>query len=1048
MDDFLFHGDLAEVDPDVAQLAEFEAERQARKLILIPSESSAPQAVLQAVGSVFHNIYAEGYPSDHSRNQTEAEILDYAAELGRYRRLADKRFYKGVEYADVAEALARRRCAVNFAANGLTPDDLLVNVQALSGAPANNAVYTALVQPGDTVMGMDLLHGGHLTHGSKANRSGKLYNIISYGINAETERLDYEAIAALAEEHRPKMIIGGFSSYPWAPDWAIFREIADSVGAYLFADIAHVAGLTAAGVYPNPVGIADVVTFTTHKTLMGPRGAVIITHRPELASKIDRAVFPGEQGGPHMNAVLGLAVAMGIADTGKFRELQQQIIANATRMADRLAERGFRVPYGGTDTHMFLVDCKSVVADDGSPLTGDVAARILDLVGIVVNRNTIPGDTSALRPTGIRLGTPWITQRGLREPESERLADIIADVLLACQPYAYHGARSAQWSAKVDWGALQQARQMLAELADEAGIDFEYITGGYPHFHAQPELSDAGWASIEITGPQAHAFVSYSLTSDPETLEPGARQPTQLLNPDGSLLAAGWLERPGDSVDAYRLHVESNGGQAIDWLRALSDGYVALGDGHAAAPGPVVVNVVESPDWVANESSEAAPIASYKPYWIGLDGSDGGGAAEARALFSWEEVESEDLQRTSLYELHKDLGAKMVPFAGWDMPVWYSSVSEEHAAVRHSSGLFDVSHMGVFDATGPGAETFLNTITTNDVSLLAPGQAQYSYLLAPNGSVIDDIYVYRLEPERFMLVVNASNNDKDWTWLAGVQAGDYAIDENRPWAAPPAIGQVTLRNLRDLAAGDQMRVDIALQGPRSLEILLSLAGDEGTKVALQTLPWSNVMVAELGGFDLIVSRTGYTGERVAFELFVHPDRAPALFETLVDAGAVPCGLAARDSTRTEAGLPLYGHELAGPLALGPADAGFGGYVKTSKPFFVGRTAFLAHEATREGQIVRFRMDDKGVRMPTLGDPVVDRHGRVVGTVTSCAIDGEGYLSGQAYVREDYAAPGTRVGIFQTGGRARTEKPKNELEPGDRVQLHDSATVLRRFPKRK
>lgn len=1048
MDDFLFRGDLADVDPDVAQLIEFETERQARKLILIPSESSAPLAVRQAVGSVMHNIYAEGYPSDHSRHQSEAEILDYGTELARYRRLADKRFYKGVEYADVTEALARRRCKEIFAANGLSPDDLMVNVQPLSGAPANNAVYSGLVEPGDTVMGMDLLHGGHLTHGSRANRSGKLFNIVSYGVDPETERLNYETIAGLAQEHRPRMIIAGFSSYPWAPDWAAFREIADSVGAYLFADIAHVAGLTAAGVYPSPVGIADVVTFTTHKTFMGPRGAVIVTHWPELAAKLDHGVFPGEQGGPHMNSILGLAVALKLAATDQFKALQGQIIANAVRLAERLADRGLRISYGGTDTHMLLVDCKSVAAPDGTPLSGDAAARILDLVGIVVNRNTIPGDTSALHPTGIRLGTPWITQRGLREPEIDRLADVIADVLLACKPYAVRGARSMGWSAKVDWAALQRAREAVAELADAAGMDSPYGSAGYPHFSPQPELSDEGWASMQVSGPQALAFVQAALTSDAEALEPGAHQPTQLNAGDGSLLAGGWLERPGDSPDVYGLHVESNGGQALDWLRALSDGYVAVGDDpYVTLPGPVVVTTAETPDWVASETSDAPVVAGTKPYWIGLDGN-AAQAGEARPAFAWEEVESEELQRTPLYELHKDLGAKLVPFAGWEMPVWYSSVGEEHAAVRNEAGLFDVAHMGVFDATGPGAEAFLNAVTANDVSALAPGQAQYSYLLAPGGGVIDDIYVYRLELERFMIVVNASNNDKDWAWLAGVREGTYAIDGDRPWATAPGASQTVLRDLRDRAVGGDMRVDIALQGPRSLDILLSLDGDEATKAALRALPWSHAMYAQLGGFDLIITSTGYTGERVAFELFVHPDRATSLFEMLIERGAVPCGLAARDSTRTEAGLPLYGHELAGPLALGPGDAGFGGYVKVTKPFFAGRAAYLAHEAQREGQIVRFRMDDKGVRMPSLGDPVVDRRGRVIGTVTSCAIDSEGYLLGQAYLRSDHAKRGTPIGIFQTHGKGRDEKAKGDLEPGDRVQLHDSATVLSRFPKRK
>ena len=307
--DFLFRGGINELDPDVAELIRHETARQQAKLIMIPSESTVPFAVRDALSSAFHNIYAEGYPLENSRRMSQSEILDYAQRLPEFRRNADQRYYKGTEYANILESLARRRAAEVFAGNGCSADDLFVNVQPLSGAPANSAVYTALLDVGDTVMGMDLIMGGHLTHGSPVNRSGKYYNIVSYGIDAATEKLDYDRMRKLAQEHKPRLIIGGFSSYPYAADWDAYREIANEIGAYLLADVAHVAGLIAAGVYPNPVGIADVVSFTTHKTLNGPRGAVLITHRHDLSTKLDRAVFPGEQGGPHINAMAGLAVA-------------------------------------------------------------------------------------------------------------------------------------------------------------------------------------------------------------------------------------------------------------------------------------------------------------------------------------------------------------------------------------------------------------------------------------------------------------------------------------------------------------------------------------------------------------------------------------------------------------------------------------------------------------------------------------------------------------------------------------------------------------------
>src|SRR5512141_1450319 len=292
MPDFLFRGSLAKLDPDVYELTQLEAERQARKLILIPSESTSPLAVREALSSAFQNIYAEGYPDEETRWMSEEEILDYPARLAEYRRNGDPRYYKGVEYADVVEALARRRAAEAFAANGFSADQIYVNVQALSGAPANNAVYNALMNIGDTVLGLNLLHGGHLSHGSSVNRSGKYYNAVHYTVD-EKEKLDYDKIRALALETRPKLIIAGYSSYSWVPDWHQFRLIADEVGAYFLADISHIGGLIAAGVVPSPIGIAHIIMSTTHKSLDGPRGAVLMTTDPAIARKIEKAVFPG-----------------------------------------------------------------------------------------------------------------------------------------------------------------------------------------------------------------------------------------------------------------------------------------------------------------------------------------------------------------------------------------------------------------------------------------------------------------------------------------------------------------------------------------------------------------------------------------------------------------------------------------------------------------------------------------------------------------------------------------------------------------------------------
>src|SRR5450759_1262469 len=390
MSDFLFRGNMADVDLAVDQVIRLEAERQYRKLIMIPSESIAPKAVREALGSVFQNIYAEGYPDEETRLMDEAELLDYPARLGFYRRYADPRYYKGVEYVDTVEALARRRCAEAFATPSFSADRLYANVQPLSGAPANNAVYTALLNPGDTILGMNLLHGGHLTHGSSVNRSGKFYNAVHYTVDPITEKIDYDAVEAIAREKKPKIIIAGYSSYSWAPDWSRFRQIADSVGATLMADVSHIAGLIAARVIPSPVGYAHVITFTTHKTLCGPRGAVILTLDSVLAKKIDKAVFPGEQGGPHTHVFAALAVTFKLARTEQFRALQYQIVKNCVTLTNQLQERGFRIPFKGTDTHLTNLDCKTIVGADQTPLSGDMASRILDVAGIVVNRNTIP----------------------------------------------------------------------------------------------------------------------------------------------------------------------------------------------------------------------------------------------------------------------------------------------------------------------------------------------------------------------------------------------------------------------------------------------------------------------------------------------------------------------------------------------------------------------------------------------------------------------------------------------------------------------------------
>jgi glycine hydroxymethyltransferase len=1031
MPDYLFRGSLEKLDPDVYKLTQLEQERQYRKLILIASESTAPMAVREALSSAFQNIYAEGYPDEETRWMDDKEILDHPARLANYRRNSDPRYYKGVEYADTVEALARRRAAQTFAANGITADQIYVNVQALSGGPANNAVYHALIDLGSTVMGLNLLHGGHLSHGSSVNRSGKWFKAVHYTIN-ENEKIDYEAVHELALEHKPKLMIAGYSSYSWMPDWEKFRAIADEVGAYLLTDISHIGGLVAAGVVPSPMGYAHVVMSTTHKSIDGPRGAVIMTTDPVIAKKIDKAVFPGEQGGPHVNVFAGLALTFKLTQTAQFKKLQAQTLKNAKAMADQFEKRGLRVPFGGTNTHLVNVDCNSIVGEDGTKLSGDQASRILDIVGVVVNRNTIPGDKNSMDPSGIRLGTPWITQRGFDEKKTRELADIMADVLIACAPHAVDTVKKGkQRRAKLDFNVLNEAKLKIRKLATSAGIDFKPTQNGYPHFYYVDDKATTG--VYELSGPRVRQVLNFAVSSDLSALKKGKTQVTSISTPNG--LVKGLLKNVDNTV--YQLAVPlKNASSVATWLRDLSDGYTSFNlDGKKdfsakRMPGAFVVNEVK-----AKLTATVPPLqGGVKPWFVGVSSE-----AKSAALppFQWNEVEGE-LKKTALNQTHRDLGGRMVPFAGWQLPVQYTTIYEEHLATRTAAGLFDVSHMGVYDVRGADAASFLDAVCGNDCGGLQPGESLYSHFLTPDADVLDDTLVYRRGVDNYLVVVNASNDDKVRTWWESVRDGKVKIDNARPWARTYGY-EASIRNLRDPKAGSGMRVDLALQGPKSRDVLFAMGVDDKTRANIMKLKRTELCDAVIGGFDLIVSRTGYTGEKLAFELFVHPERAVEFWNAVLKAGesfgVKPIGLGARDSLRTEAGLPLYGHEMGlgsgkgdglgvekdeqrdistSMRDLGVAEGGFGSYVKTYKPWFIGRDAYVAREKERKGLVIRFTFDDQRVRMAHNGDPVVGADGKRIGFVTSCAIDGNRFITGQAFVPFAYAKEGTPIAIYQGG----------------------------------
>ncbi len=583
--DFLVRGTLADIDPDVAELIQHEHARQLDKLVMIASESYVPASVREAEGSVFQNIYAEGYPHADMTGMPIDKILNYDAQLAFYRRNGDRRYYKGVEYCNIMEALAQRRGAEVFCPPGMSPEQVFVNVQPLSGAVANTAIYEALVQPGDTVMTLDLLHGGHLSHGSPVNITGHRQRVVHYRVSEETELLDYEEIFELAQREKPKMIIAGYTSYPLAPDFEKFRAIADSVGAVLLADIAHTAGMATAGVYPNPVGIAHVTSFTTHKTMMGPRGAVIITTDPELAKKLDRAVFPGLQGGPHFNKIAGMATMFKIAQTPQFKELQHQIAKNAVALSDGFKANGLRVVHGGTNTHMVLLDCKSAAAHDGVPLMGNVSSRILDLFGIVCNRNTIPGDKDAGKPSALRFGTAWVTQRGLKEKDMREIADVIALVLKTAKPHMIQMKKSSAFSARVDFDTLMQGVERINKLVAKAGRDFDLPSDGYPHTWYATNGNNA----VKVSGEKAPEFLKVVLADDVSLLGVGARVETFVLGRNRQLMSPATVTR---SAEGYSLGVPADKTPRVaQWLRALSDSYVIFEDANVGVtiPGPVVV---------------------------------------------------------------------------------------------------------------------------------------------------------------------------------------------------------------------------------------------------------------------------------------------------------------------------------------------------------------------------------------------------------------------------------------------------------------------------
>jgi glycine cleavage system T protein len=874
----------------------------------------------------------------------------------------------------------------------------------------------------------------------------------------------------------------------------------------------------------------------------------------------------------------------------------------------------------------------------GSPLRGEPAVRILDLAGIVANKNTIPGDTQTSLAMGIRLGTPWLTQRGFGPAEMDQVAGLIHKTVAAIRPFSYMGLAGELPRGKVDLDTFEEIKADVAALAAKGAAETEDRGTGYPHYYVlgdpkgfqkpfgsgpglEAELKAAHEAAVVmappgglllVTGERAEAALAQIVTSDVAGLAPGRTQSGFILDKDGVVLDDVFVMRlPPDERgrDRFflRTHVE-NHARVAAWLRGLGDGYTLFdpADLFAKVEGPIIVeDVSHSQTFEVSETSKvfkphiqisevsetskvfkphiqtfevsetskvfiphiqtfevsetskvfiplivhgpaglatvhaanlsgihvfagghghaelivpaaqaqtvydrlvaagATPageetfaalrrrsglpdysqfrgfgpgsdrptgldlhrVAPHrfelrKPYFVGQHILAHLRAAQSTALPIYQSTNPQSTNppthRTPLYAWHKAHTRHIVPFAGWEMPVWYTGVLDEHNAVRKRAGLFDVAHMGVFEVSGPHAVEFLDLVCTNYVRWYAAGESFYTYLLDPDGKVIDDLLVYRRRADLFQIVVNAANADKDWAWLNAVNNGEALLDRGRPDLR--VLRPATIRNLKDPASGADMRVDLALQGPASLRILQSLADDPRLADRLGRVRKTGLIECTLSGpstgsgrgFDLIIARTGYTGEEIGYEIFVHPDRAVALWERLLEAGKPfgiqPTALAARDSTRTEAGLPLYGHELAGPFDISPAGAGFPGYVKLHKPYFIGRAAYIAAESQRTMEIARFRMNERGVRMPKTGDPVVNRRGQAIGWVASAAVDVDGLILGLAYIQSRYHKQGDQIGVFALPAKPLVEKAnKADLAPGDKVSLPDAATLLRRFP---
>jgi len=1058
---FLFEEAWDDVDPESARITAFEEARQVNKLIMIASESVAPPAVRRALGSVFTDLYAEGYPAAHTTREPEDLIGDVSYQTAYFHRYGDRRYYKGTEFADLIEALAQSRIRHLFAPNRfphnpvqIGPDQIQANVQPWSGANANTAVYLALLQPGDTIMGMNLAQGGHLSHGSPVNVSGRLFKVVPYGVDPDTGRIDYDEVERLAKEHNPRLIVSGASAYPWDIDFVRLRTICDSLPkkAYLMADISHPAGLAVAGLFPNPVGIADVTTFTTHKTLIGPRAAIILTTSESLARRIDRAVFPGLQGGPHLNTIAALAVAFKIAEQPAFAELQRTIVANAKALAEVLSQRGLKVAYGGTNTHLLLVDVRAIPEPSGVPLNGEVAARILDLCGVVCNKNTIAGDTSATHPSGIRLGTPWLSQRGLTPDDMRTLGNIIADVLFGIETFSYfdHGESAARGKIRPD--VLKKAQSAVADLIARRAVG-PSMPDGWPAAYCPDPATFEGCDLIEVVGRRARRFLSEATGGRIWDLPVGDATTASLFDAEGRDLGqVGVLRRPGDrfSMDHFVCAVDpSRRDDLVWWLEALSNGLVLFdpADPRAKLDGPVAVSAFTaelSPSEAdaLRRSLSTGPGSPDlgKPYFIGQRAL----LEKLRPQGSLPRCVFPDTPPALPLLRARQPAASTYPPGGWAMPLSYGDADAELKALRETAGLIDETSLGILEISGPDAGRFLDLITSNDVAFLAQNAAQYTFLLDPEGGLIGDALLYRVGLDRYLLTTSPTRSSRVAHWLDEARARRCRIDQHVPTRALPT--NLTIRDVRN--AGDATaRVAIGLAGPNAANVLRSLVDTPADRRKIGRIRRFTLALVRIGGVEATVARTGHTGQPQGYEVFIPPSAVEALWDAVLaraaDQGVRPVGWEAFRADGIAAGLPWDGRELDGNLQISPVQAGYGALTRIHKPFFVGRGALLSLPYPVQREIVRFRVVAPVVTLPREGDPLIDPSGTCVGLVTS-APRFDSLPIGLAYGEARSTPVNAQLSVLVGAGSG--ARVGDHLEIGQQTRPIAAVEILPRFPK--